>query len=150
MSGARFRFVRRVLPSISTTCIAAYAHRNAGPAAISVFQRRSTMTRTATKPYNYLIVGGGTAGLVVARRLSEDGTKRVLVLEAGASRLDDDNINVPGHLGQLFGNPQYDWDFSSVPQVSDCCCCLPFKSLRFLYSPPSAAYPQPHYCPAAR
>lgn len=39
--------------------------------------------------YDYVVIGGGTAGLVVAARLSENPDVSVAVLEAGANRLDD-------------------------------------------------------------
>lgn len=39
------------------------------------------------KSYDYIVVGGGTAGLAVAARLTEDATVNVLVLEAGENRL---------------------------------------------------------------
>jgi len=42
----------------------------------------------ASKTYHFIIIGGGTAGLVVATRLSENPALDVLVLEAGESRLD--------------------------------------------------------------
>ncbi|KAJ1304689.1 hypothetical protein OPQ81_005828 [Rhizoctonia solani] len=66
--------------------------------------------------FDYLVVGGGTAGLVVAARLSEDPTVRVGVLEAGQYVPDEPNINVPGYFGRTIGNPAYDWGFLTVPQ----------------------------------
>ncbi|CAE7180823.1 unnamed protein product [Rhizoctonia solani] len=66
--------------------------------------------------FDYLVVGGGTAGLVVAARLSEDPTVRVGVLEAGEYVPDEPNINVPGYFGRAIGNPAYDWGFLTVPQ----------------------------------
>lgn len=65
-----------------------------------------------------IIVGGGVAGLVAAARLSESGDKHVLVIEAGKDRRGDSNIDCPGMLINLWGNPQYDWNYWSVPQVS--------------------------------
>ncbi len=42
---------------------------------------------TAGKKYDYIIVGGGAAGCVLANRLTADGTKRVLLLEVGGGML---------------------------------------------------------------
>ncbi|PQE07453.1 aryl-alcohol dehydrogenase protein [Rutstroemia sp. NJR-2017a BBW] len=69
-----------------------------------------------TSSYDYIIIGGGTAGLTIACRLSEDPNIQVLVLEAGANRLKDPNILTPGLVGALYDNPDYDWEFKTVPQ----------------------------------
>ena len=50
----------------------------------------------ATQTYDYLIVGGGTAGLTVASRLSEDPKMTVGVIEAGQNLADDPLIFTPG------------------------------------------------------
>jgi len=68
--------------------------------------------------FDIIIVGGGTAGLVVANRLSEDPALQVLVIEAGADRCDDPRITTPGLAVSLLGDPEYDWRFVSEPQVS--------------------------------
>ena len=70
-------------------------------------------------PFDYVIIGGGTSGLVVASRLSEDADTRVLVVEAGGDRTGDPLVTTPGLAAALYGKGQYDWDFTSVPQVSD-------------------------------
>ncbi|KAG8163245.1 hypothetical protein KVR01_006542 [Diaporthe batatas] len=66
--------------------------------------------------YDYIIVGGGTAGLVVASRLSEDPDVSVLVVEAGGDKSKDPAVVIPGMMGALYGKDEYDWNFSSVPQ----------------------------------
>ncbi|KAL5044804.1 hypothetical protein BDW71DRAFT_215449 [Aspergillus fruticulosus] len=67
--------------------------------------------------FDFIIVGGGTAGLVLANRLSADPAVRVLVLEAGTNRLDDPRVKIPGLAAATFENPEFDWDFRSVPQT---------------------------------
>jgi choline dehydrogenase-like flavoprotein len=65
--------------------------------------------------FDYIIVGAGSAGCVLANRLSADASKRVLLLEAGGR----DNwiwFHIP--VGYLFaiGNPRADWMFKTEPQ----------------------------------
>ncbi len=52
----------------------------------------ATLDQVSGKSFDYIIIGGGTAGLVLAARLSEDPTKSVLVLEAGGAHLGDPMI----------------------------------------------------------
>jgi len=65
--------------------------------------------------FSHLVIGGGTAGLVLAARLSEDPTITVGVLEAGPAALDEPRINVPGRLGETLFT-EYDWQFETIPQ----------------------------------
>lgn len=68
--------------------------------------------------FDYIVVGGGTAGLVVASRLSENTSIRVLVIEAGADRSADPLVLTPGLVAGVYGKDEYDWNFISVPQVN--------------------------------
>ncbi|KAI8202309.1 hypothetical protein K4K52_006473 [Colletotrichum sp. SAR 10_76] len=67
--------------------------------------------------FNYVIVGGGTAGLVVASRLTEDPEVRVLVVEAGSDQSANPLVLTPGLVAGLYGKEEYDWNFTSVPQA---------------------------------
>lgn len=68
-------------------------------------------------PFDYLIIGGGTGGLAVAARLSENPDINGGVLEAGAARLNDPSIFTPGAFSSLVGHEEYDWLFKTVQQV---------------------------------
>jgi choline dehydrogenase-like flavoprotein len=66
--------------------------------------------------YDYLIIGGGTSGLVLAARQSEDPSISVGVLEAGEAQLDDPFILTPLLFTKLAGNKTYDWMLETIPQ----------------------------------
>ncbi|KAJ6134359.1 CAZyme family AA3 [Penicillium sp. IBT 18751x] len=66
--------------------------------------------------YDYIVVGGGTSGLVVASRLTENPAISVLVLEAGANRLNDPRIAAPGLAATTYFDPDFDWCITSAPQ----------------------------------
>lgn len=61
--------------------------------------------------YDYVVVGAGSAGCVIASRLSEDPAVRVCLIEAGVED-DDENIRVPA-LGSKLVRTHMDWDYSS-------------------------------------
>ncbi|HEX3807165.1 MAG TPA: choline dehydrogenase [Gaiellaceae bacterium] len=70
------------------------------------------------RTYDYVIVGGGSAGSALAARLTEDASTRVLVLEAG--RPDswwDLYIHMPAALSFPIGNRFYDWKYESEPEA---------------------------------
>ena len=64
--------------------------------------------------YDYVIVGAGSAGCVLAARLSENPGVRVLLLEAGPPDTADE-IHIPAAINLLF-KTAYDWDYQTVPQ----------------------------------
>lgn len=66
--------------------------------------------------YHYIIVGGGTSGLVVADRLSETPNVQVLVLGAGKDLSADPLVNIPAFFMSLIGSDA-DWKFRTVPQA---------------------------------
>ena len=64
--------------------------------------------------YDYIIVGAGSAGCVLAARLSADPSISVLLLEAGPAD-DAVEIHAPAALNRLF-QTEYDWNYTTVPQ----------------------------------
>lgn len=82
-------------------------------------------TPGANATFDYVIVGGGTAGLTIATRLASDPDISVAVIEAGGFyELDNGNRSVvPGYANFFTGSdpknyqPLIDWGFSTVPQA---------------------------------
>src|SRR5215210_1523402 len=70
-----------------------------------------------SRHYDFVIVGGGSAGSVLANRLSEDPGTRVLVLEAGRPDWSlDVFIHMPAALAFPIGSRFYDWRYESEPE----------------------------------
>jgi choline dehydrogenase len=77
-------------------------------------------------PYDFVIIGGGSAGSALANRLSADPANRVLVLEAGRSDYPwDVFIHMPAALPFPIGSRFYDWKYESEPE--------PFMNGRRIY-----------------
>lgn len=74
-----------------------------------------TPSAFASTRFDYLIVGGGTASLVIAARLSAIPAITVGVCEAGPNCLDEPLISTPGKFGESLGS-RLDWQFETVPQ----------------------------------
>src|SRR5690606_15081635 len=76
----------------------------------------SKISKTPSRgTYDYIIIGSGSAGSVLAGRLSEDGKHRVLLLEAGPS---DQHIHIrmPAALPLPLANDRFNWFYTSEPE----------------------------------
>ena len=88
-------------------------------------QDRTDLTSASfldSESFDIVIAGGGTSGLVVATRLTEDPNIRVLVIEAGADRRNDPRITTPGLAAATYFDPDFDWCITSKPQASLAYC----------------------------
>ncbi|KAI1787181.1 alcohol oxidase [Ganoderma leucocontextum] len=97
------------------------------PTLLAFLVARQTRAATCTVPkdaspsdfaavqFDYIVIGGGTAGVTLSARLAEDPSLVVGVIEAGALHLEDPVLDVPVNSG--VGNATYDWQFVSTPQV---------------------------------
>jgi choline dehydrogenase len=72
-------------------------------------------TARQSETFDYVIVGAGSAGCVLANRLTASGRHRVLLLEAGGQ---DRNlwIHIPLGYGKLFSNPKFNWLYATEPE----------------------------------
>ncbi|KAK7458691.1 hypothetical protein VKT23_009690 [Stygiomarasmius scandens] len=68
--------------------------------------------------YDYIVIGGGTAGLTVASRLAEDKSKEILVLEAGPNAEGLQEVFVPGLIGTGQSFTTLNWAYKTAPQVN--------------------------------
>lgn len=65
--------------------------------------------------FDYIVIGAGSAGCVLANRLSANPASRVLVLETGGGDRDI-RVKVPAGILAMYGRPRFDWGFVGTPQ----------------------------------
>ncbi len=73
------------------------------------------MSMSEARDFDYVIVGGGTAGCVLAARLSEDPARRVLLLEAGP-RVESPWVKVPAGFSKLLTGKRHNWGLKTEPE----------------------------------
>lgn len=82
-------------------------------------RHREILSDEIEDEYDYVIVGGGSAGSVLASRLSEDRNIRVLLIEAGGFYDENPNFHIPIKILSL-QNTKHDWKYYTVPQTVSC------------------------------
>jgi len=81
-----------------------------------LFTLTSSKSTSNNTYFDYVILGGGTAGLVVASRLSENPHITVAVIEAGDFERNNPNVTNPSILS-LAKNTRVDWEYKGEPQI---------------------------------
>nr|WRW24843.1 choline dehydrogenase [Dunaliella tertiolecta] len=107
--------VGRLLPQTRSACKPEARGLRVGRSTRHLPRAAAAKAAATDGEYNTIIVGGGTAGCVLADRLSAEEGRRVLVLEAGPKG-DTLETLVPAAITRLFAHPVLDWGLKSVHQ----------------------------------
>lgn len=75
------------------------------------------MSSGASETFDYIVIGAGSAGCVLANRLTASGRHNVLLLEAGG-RDSDPWIHIPLGYGRHFANPRVNWLYAGEPDAA--------------------------------
>src|ERR1700722_8547577 len=100
----------------STRSFGPRSRRRRAPSSGSCSPPGSRPEEQRMETFDYVVVGGGTAGCIVATRLSEDTSVSVLLLEAGGNERRPD-IETPERWLELMGS-DVDWAYETVVQVA--------------------------------
>ncbi|THU90637.1 aryl-alcohol-oxidase from pleurotus Eryingii [Dendrothele bispora CBS 962.96] len=89
------------------------------PAVATVFNSKAELPEDVGDKYDFIVVGGGTAGLVIANRLTENTNTTVLVIEAGGSNVNPQNLNITAPFLTTHASPggPFDWNYTTTPQL---------------------------------
>ena len=99
---------------VATVAVAISYYTEKGP-----FKPKSILTENLDTEYDYIVIGAGTAGSVVAGRLTEDSDKKVLLLEAGGHYDENPLFHIPLEWLKI-EKTEHDWEYYTEPQNVSC------------------------------